>query len=580
MNNHYRGRVRSGCLTCRARKVKCDENRPDCNNCTRLKRKCIYKPRRSPSKPTDAAAVVAHNTPSQAHQVRTPEVDLSTQQATNQECLFHEKLSFPDEPYGPGASHSSSQEETPALHVEDLFSPVQRDARSFDHQRDDLSGQQNDLGIIGSPDVQYLMTSQDIYLCTTIDLLAASEASTHSSFAYFVDEVNIPAVSPFDHVNWGRMKVHVAELAIHDKAVASAILAIQAVYKAQANSLPMTNATSVYQSAANIFGTALYDDHHGFNTILVVAFLLCLCEMIIPNETGSIFGQSDGIFVTRMRVWSWNGPLPPISMRILAWLRVLHAAARRSGGPGLLSDAVFSLLPDQATEIPNISLPRNCTDASVPLYDYITAPIFALFVELQKISTHIANLSHYHRSRVTGSDQKEVSDIIGGFKLQMYSLWNARPDLMRFKPGQLRVQFPREVSEPLITLVGICIATYNTEIIETGRNLSDPPFASLEAKQAMRRIRLLIEGDWNSSDGENLNPAYLRPLFLCAIESIDADETKWAVAQLKKIRNPICRSDFFASFAESLAEAQRDKRRRVTTRYFCLQTFGVPPPYL
>ncbi|KXT11948.1 hypothetical protein AC579_1004 [Pseudocercospora musae] len=40
----YHGRVRSGCITCRRRKVKCDEARPFCDNCTRLKRRCIYAP--------------------------------------------------------------------------------------------------------------------------------------------------------------------------------------------------------------------------------------------------------------------------------------------------------------------------------------------------------------------------------------------------------------------------------------------------------------------------------------------------------------------------------------------------------
>lgn len=43
---NYRGRVRSGCLTCRARKVKCDELQPTCNNCIRVKRSRVYKARK------------------------------------------------------------------------------------------------------------------------------------------------------------------------------------------------------------------------------------------------------------------------------------------------------------------------------------------------------------------------------------------------------------------------------------------------------------------------------------------------------------------------------------------------------
>ena len=52
----YRGRVRSGCLTCRSRKIRCDEMRPTCNNCKKSeKRNCIYKPRTS----QQASAIVS-----------------------------------------------------------------------------------------------------------------------------------------------------------------------------------------------------------------------------------------------------------------------------------------------------------------------------------------------------------------------------------------------------------------------------------------------------------------------------------------------------------------------------------------
>ncbi|QSZ30464.1 hypothetical protein DSL72_000018 [Monilinia vaccinii-corymbosi] len=35
-------RTRTGCLTCRARKVKCDEGKPDCGRCIRLQRDCKW----------------------------------------------------------------------------------------------------------------------------------------------------------------------------------------------------------------------------------------------------------------------------------------------------------------------------------------------------------------------------------------------------------------------------------------------------------------------------------------------------------------------------------------------------------
>lgn len=44
-------RSRNGCWTCRAKKVKCDEERPQCRRCLRLRLLCDYKPRRARRKP-------------------------------------------------------------------------------------------------------------------------------------------------------------------------------------------------------------------------------------------------------------------------------------------------------------------------------------------------------------------------------------------------------------------------------------------------------------------------------------------------------------------------------------------------
>jgi hypothetical protein len=40
-------RSRTGCWTCRTRKVKCDEGRPQCGQCSRLGHTCDYSPRLS-----------------------------------------------------------------------------------------------------------------------------------------------------------------------------------------------------------------------------------------------------------------------------------------------------------------------------------------------------------------------------------------------------------------------------------------------------------------------------------------------------------------------------------------------------
>ena len=454
---------------------------------------------------------------------------------------------------------------------------------------------------VESPSALALMTSQDIYLCTTIDLLAATEVRTIPSFSYFVQEARPPILASLDPVNWARMKIYVSNLGTQHKGVAAAILAVQSLYKAQANGLSTSRAMILYQAATGIFKKILVveDGVQDFDTVLIIAFLLCLFEMLVLDDTGSVFEQSEGgALESRLQVWSLSDQHSPLSLRIVAWLQIIHAAARRGGNPGVLSNTISDLLSKFKGEIPPLSaLAEDCnTDAPTSVHDLVSAPIFAFHLELQQVSTQVANLSHYHRSRTTSTDQQEVWSLMAHLKARIYLLRQTRPTLMKLSAADLRAQFSQPVAGPLITLIGICNATYYTEIVEVGRTLSDPPLASPEAREAMCHIRAIIEAragaedDWNvytttatttTTSSGKLNPSYLRPLFLYAIESIlQPSDTKWAVERLKEINDPICRSDFFASFASSLAHAQRSKGRRVTTKYFCYQTFGVSPPFL
>ncbi|KAI9848873.1 MAG: hypothetical protein M1837_006389 [Sclerophora amabilis] len=55
-------RTRSGCFTCRARRVKCDEKRPSCERCEKGDRECIYPDASGPGKnPEDAGSKQGQN---------------------------------------------------------------------------------------------------------------------------------------------------------------------------------------------------------------------------------------------------------------------------------------------------------------------------------------------------------------------------------------------------------------------------------------------------------------------------------------------------------------------------------------
>ncbi|KAJ5697525.1 hypothetical protein N7488_011209 [Penicillium malachiteum] len=77
-------RRRTGCLTCRARKVRCDETKPSCANCDRLRLGCVYKPPIALGDSWASSPRQSNHSPAAAHFVpqTSPSPAVSTIQAS------------------------------------------------------------------------------------------------------------------------------------------------------------------------------------------------------------------------------------------------------------------------------------------------------------------------------------------------------------------------------------------------------------------------------------------------------------------------------------------------------------------
>ncbi|UKZ73568.1 hypothetical protein TrVFT333_001215 [Trichoderma virens FT-333] len=464
----YRGRVRSGCLTCRSRKVKCDELRPVCHNCTRLKRRCVYKPRKSQPGQAVTPQTLEQLTPDGSADNnasgfgQSAEVELASQQypsplSEGKDGVYIQGITLDGDLSIAGGTETNPFL-SPDSSIVDITARLEKALR-----QDAISGITDDAEF--EPASPPTLISRDIELTTTIDVLAIREVPLQPSISFFVESVDCPAIAPFDAVNWRRMKAQVAEVGMGNEAVAEAIVALATLYKGQMYGLPLSKAMYLYQSAKSTYEELLADSTQDFDT-------------------------------------------------------------------------------------------------------------------LQMISGEIAQMTHYHRSRTTGVDQKDVVEQMTQVSSRLHTLWDNRCATQRQTSEDLRAHLAPKVADPIIALVGMANVAYHAEFIEIGRVLGDPISKSAESRQAMHHLREIVDGDWNAQEEGVLKTGYLRPLFLYAIECMDQAENKWAVERLEKIKNPICRSDFFATFGKELSEAQLRKERRVTTKFFCIWYFGVPPPFL
>ena len=452
---------------------------------------------------------------------------------------------------------------------------------------DALKGRKGDWATAIADDAlnttQSALISRDIELTTTMDLLMAREPSLQHWFMFFVEAVECPAITPYDGQSWRRMKQEIIKLGSSHSAIASAILAVSVLQKAQLYALSLSRATALYQASRAAYEKLLDGEPGLFDKIMVVAFLLCLFEFT-SYETIGVLEEPTEKFLQQLEIWTLQSSSHcELSLRVAMWLRLLHVATMRGGCLGLISDRVCSLLsPCHPSTLANIrSLSDQHLDTSAHLYGVLSAPIFEFYYNLQMISARITKLTHYHRARNTVADQEEVILQSTHIKHQLHALWEGRSVTQRQKPQDIRSRVAPEIADPVITLTGLCTAAYNAELIELDRVMGDPLSEWRNSKQAMQRVHEVLDGDWNVyDDAGKLNAGYLRPLFLYAIECMDRDENQWAVEKIQQIKSPICRSDFFAAFGKALLDTQLRKDRRVASKYFSIWYFGGPPPFM
>lgn len=470
--------------------------------------------------------------------------------------------------------------------------------------------------------------SRDIRLTTTMDLLTASEDPLQSLLSFFIDDVEHPIITPYDNWNWKRMKVEAARLGQSEPAIMLAIMALSALYKAQMYGLSRSKALSFHHASKHEYAVLLSDRSKSPDLSLLRAFLLCIFTTI-QYDTHSVLktttDEHDTILASFVQTQHPSQSL--LSRRIIAWFTLLEAATMRGGHAGLLSEKLSQALPRSFTTMPNLPPPPDEPSLSpaIQMYELLSGPVLTFYLCLQTLSLSIAKLTHYHRSRATGQDQDQVTKALSHIKIRLRDLWETRSPVQRQTPLELCANLAPAIAGPLIALVGICEANYHAEFVEMHRLLGDPVTEpDEEMKVAMRIIRELVDGSSCGGSGEdhtvtpypvsigygnstsrthdnirdvvaddvrrneyharnstgNIRTSYMRPLFLYAIECMDREQNAWAVARLREINDPICRSAFFAAFAEALGDMQLRKSRRVTSKYFSIWHFGVPPPFL
>lgn len=541
-----KGRVRTGCLTCRTRRVKCDEQRPRCLKCTRLNRACQYEP--TPINPGSSSWTVQ---PSVSQNEAWPSSDLDAQ--------------------SPVVTSTDLSTQQPAEAHLSLEIPLQETS-------DALFGEWGDLFPPGT--ISLYSPPQDSIDILNDDFSFLGEAS--SLFSYLKTSVDPPYIVPWDAVNWRYARIQIADLGLNSPAIAHAIIAVESLYRNFDEHNDISDTLPAYFTAKANFAKAL--DTLGTENLFVAMFLLCCYEIVAQQETIPSTLEQTGKLVTTIERCVAEKPWSPLVQRIVIWLHFFHIKALHLGGRGLLSPSILSTIHDQQNLAIYLRNP-SCSatmDELDPITRTLQQSLFQFYYELQQTSLTASSMNRHHRPRGLPADETKVSATAAVVCRRLQYLWSSRPPVLDSSSAELALisRVSGEGLTALIRMRRLCILCYHAEIIYYLRSLGRHTTKSSDDIQMARaRIRSLIDEPHMAEETSD-SPALVWPLFLYCVESTHRDEVSWALQRMDMVRGPLWRRKFITTFVHDLASKQLQEQERVDSRYFCVERFGVVPPFI
>lgn len=417
------------------------------------------------------------------------------------------------------------------------------------------------------------------------DTLALSQLSTSDfRFNYFLHHVRPPFIVPWDEGNWVYAKLEMAGMGDSSHPIAAALAAVEDLYRTLGEGTETANTLPAYFTAKATYALAINTGQMSTDQIFVATFLLCCFEVVAQQETiSSTLKQKDGLIST-LQSRAVEKPWSPLTQRIIIWLHLFHAKAMHLGGRGILSPNILAILEDQqnaALCVRNTS-PSKDGDRNVAVQS-LQQSLFQFYFELQRISILAASMNRHHRPRGGEGNELEVDSTSSVIERRLHNLWQGRPWIFDCSSSDLTdaVRCSEQDLSHLALLVKLCAVSYHAEIIYYARSHGRANMSSQKIQPARATIRALLDDDDKEDSGVLLHqPALAWPLFLYSVESRHKEEVVWALRQFDRIQNPLWHTDFIRTFIRDLTAEQLQRAERVDSRLFCVEKYGVVPPFI
>ncbi|KAE8411441.1 fungal-specific transcription factor domain-containing protein [Aspergillus pseudocaelatus] len=570
-------RRRTGCLTCRARKVRCDEAKPTCANCTRLRLQCIYKTivpgttsRRSiqripqvpqqtftidpaPTHVPDRLDVNYFDTVLQPRELRPRRASHILPHQVVDHTLPPTSVSVPDFPSfdmlgfigeitsdfeqkhldltnGVSAFTLTSEALSPTTpgHVGGSNQIVQQPTWTVDTSPETLPSPSDSQ----SDGVQNVLSGDRSIWPET------RQTYEERLLSHFAEIDPPPTTFGSIALEWNYVRNVIISHSGDTSCLLNALYCYSDIHKSMGEGKRWRAAPVYHRQASSEIQSCVTEsmDDSLLKRTLTAVFLLILSELVsLPDlgDSSTSFLHSAYLLLQRFhhrtRLWTGFGHL------IVSWVSLLDVRALiagRDGDPlvelGML-DQIGTAEMDQRPEDELLSQPGYL------IHNAITGPAYSFLFKAQQVIRRIVCLDMHHRRRGTVSDEFEVLQVAHQIGADLEALWNKRPRVLDVydKPEELYNTLQPAVADEVCRTFRQYIANFLAIFIYLHRVAFVIYPRTDRVHRAVGQIIQLATVE-SSSENHHLPISFTWPLFVAGLEG-SLEQRGWIIQEMQRM---------------------------------------------
>ncbi|KAI5868527.1 fungal-specific transcription factor domain-containing protein [Durotheca rogersii] len=559
-------RSKNGCMTCRRRKVRCNEIRPICGHCSRLNLECRWRP----SNPGLLTNGTGSNSPSAASRGKRPDSGGSSRvlptpalpTASSTQESFDDVFNYASFMWdGPDLWKPPSWGNQD-LSVVDQAIPNSMMTPSFSAKLSPPVGSTFEVPLASS--------NSDGYPGLEDNLIPPNIPSGDRALLdYFVQSVVPPIIAQVEtQTKWASMRQTLMSMSRSSSMLRHAILTFSSLILSRQGEAPADTARKHYaQTVAELArqseaGQNLQSKEETASRAAVLATLFFL------SYTDLLEGRNELTHANLKKAFdvyqsSDKTHFRAVELRLLSWIRLIDGRAVSAGGQGLfLSEIDEKLLAysspgsfdggelgaDEQTE----------TDIEEVLFDILYQPGIVFFQKVQSFMGRISHQDPWHRRRGTVEDETEVMSIAAEISKDLRQLYEARPPLMDYAAAGLLVA--PHVSSNLALTITRAFRTFLSNYHASKIHLHRVAYKSLpltnetiESIDTIRNLaKMLVDGDAQDMLPVNM----LWPLLMWGSEEKSAEERAWIKTQIIRMEKVATNARITSQVLEEVQKRQ------------------------